>query len=368
MDELEDGYFRRLCKNLGFVCIAIDLELKIRSWNDQATREFDREQAEMLDRSFLLILAEADRDSAKRRFEDTIASKTSLEMEVKYLLPDGSRKTMVLITSPIIGDDGQCIGVSASMRDISRRKRLSKELARSRRMAALGRMAGGVAHHFNNILGGMLTSIDCVLTSDSPRELRKTLRLLAQSIGRATRITNQLTAFAESENELVEWIELNSIIDRFVERIRPQAQREGIHLETAIDRIESDPFESERLMSVLESLAQNAFDAMTEGGTLNVAMTGQGDSAIITIQDTGCGIPEDMQDRLFEPFFTTKGELAGGAGENIGLGLAAVHGLVSEMDGNISLTSRVGVGTQATVQLPLRRPAEKVERVGRLGC
>ena len=94
---------------------------------------------------------------------------------------------------------------------------------------------------------------------------------------------------------------------------------------------------------------------MSEGGTLTIKMARQENRAVITIADTGCGIPEDMQDRLFEPFFTTKGELAGGEGGNIGLGLAAVHGLVSEMGGTIRLTSQVGEGTQAEIRLPLDR-------------
>src|SRR5690606_36779199 len=126
-----------------------------------------------------------------------------------YPAADGSRTVLVLIISPIVDEAGKCLGASAGMRDITQRKQLSKDLAQAQRMAALGRVAGGVAHHFNNILGGMLTSIDYALSSDSPRELRKTIRMLAQAIGRATRITNQLAAFAEAENQLVEWKSLN---------------------------------------------------------------------------------------------------------------------------------------------------------------
>jgi len=109
-------------------------------------------------------------------------------------------------------------------------------------------------------------------------------------------------------------------------------------------------------MPVLESVAQNALDSMTIGGVLRVSLTGTADSAVISISDTGCGIPEDVLDRVFEPFFTTKGELGGGSSDNIGLGLAAVHGLVSEMGGTIRLASQIGKGTRVTIQLPLHRP------------
>lgn len=350
-----DRFFRHLCEGLGFVCIAVDRELRITFWNREAARQFGGTPEERLGRSILELLSETDRDEARRRLEETIETCSTREMEVKYPGEKGERTTLVLIMSPIVDEEGRCIGASASMRDISRRKRLSQELARSRRLAAMGEMSGAMAHHFNNILGGMLTSVDYVLTSDSPRELRRTLRMLAQSIGRATRITHQLAAFAESENERIEWTPINPILDQFLERVRPQARAAGIQLETDIAAVSSEPFEAQRLIPVLDSLVQNAFDAMPGGGTLRIEMKEEADSAVIRITDTGCGISEDLLDRVFEPFFTTKGELAGGAASNIGLGLAAVHGLVAEMGGSIDLTSRIGEGTRVTIRLPLHR-------------
>jgi signal transduction histidine kinase len=149
-------------------------------------------------------------------------------------------------------------------------------------------------------------------------------------------------------------------MDRFIERLRRQTEAAGIHLVSRIDAIPSGPFESNRLTSILESLAQNAIDAMPEGGTLTIEMSNQDDSAVIILSDTGCGIPEESLDHLFEPFYTTKGEL-GAEGVNIGLGLAAVHGLVTEMGGTISITSNVGKGTQVRLRFPLRREIGKLE-------
>ncbi len=353
--ELPDSVFRRLCEGLGFICIVVDRDLRITFWNEEASKQFGGTQEQRLGDSFLSILSESDRDEANRLFHETLETKHTREMEVKFSGETGERQTLVLIMSPILDEQGDCIATSASMRDISKRKRLSKELARSRRMAAMGQMSGAMAHHFNNILGGMLTSVDYVLTSDSPRELRRTLRMLAKSIGRATRITHQLAAFAESENEQVEWIPINPIMETCLERVRPQAKVSNIQLETQIASVSSEPFDAQRLMPILDSLVQNAFDAMPGGGTLRIEMLEIEDSAEIRISDTGCGIPEDMLDRVFEPFFTTKGELAGGNTGNIGLGLAAVHGLVAEMGGTIQMASRIGEGTQVMVRIPLHR-------------
>jgi PAS domain S-box-containing protein len=360
MATQSDRHFRNLCQDLGFTLIAIDRDLKIRFWNGQAEHQFGNSAAEMMGKCFLDIVHEQQREDVKRLFETTIKTQVAGEMEAKYIEDDGKRTTFVLIVSPIVDEAGRCVGASASMRDISERKRLSRELARSHRMAALGNMAEGVAHHFNNILGGMLTSIDYVLPSDSPRELRRTLRLLAQAIGRATRITKQLEAFAECEHEEIQKAELNLLLTEFIDRIKPQTERAGIQLATEIAEVGSGPFEAQRVMPVLESLAHNAFDSMAAGGTLTIRMQRDAEDAVITIADDGCGIPDDVLDRVFEPFFTTKGELGGGAGANIGLGLAAVHGLVAELGGAIHLSSRVGQGTMVEVRLPLHRAVEEL--------
>jgi len=359
MEGLPDRYFLHLCDHVGFLLVAVDPDLNIRYANLQAMQQFGAAGDALVGRSLPDLLPDAHREAARVLLVDTLSTKSTGEIEVKFEEDGGPRRTFVLIASPIIdGETG--LGVSVSMRDISARKRMSQELARSRRMASLGNMAGAVTHHFNNILGGMLTSIDSVLTSDSPRELRRTLRLLAQAIGRATRITKQLAAFAESENEPSESAELNPLMKTFIGRIQPQAERGRIHLVTHIDDVASPPFEAQRLMPVLESLAQNAFDAMTTDGTLTITMRRDNDEAVIDIVDTGCGIPDDMKDRLFEPFFTTKGALGGGDADNPGLGLAAVHGLVSEMGGKIELSSKVGAGTAARIRLPLNRRPDGV--------
>lgn len=353
-----DNYFRSLCENVGFGLIAVDRALTVQFWNAQAATLFGRSTGEMLGRSLLEVIQEPQKETARLLVKNTLATASANEIEVKFERDGGRRATLVLIASPINNTAGDCVGASLSVRDISERKRLSQELARSRRLASLGNMAAGVAHHFNNILGGMLTSIDYVLASDSPRELRRTLRLLAQAISRATRITKQLESFAKSEHEKAEWAELNMLLEGFVERVRPRAERASVTVQADLAQVPSSPFEAHRLIPVLESLTGNAFDAMSSGGTLTISLRQEGDEAVIVIADTGCGIPEDVLDRLFEPFFTTKGELGGGSKDNVGLGLAAVHGLVSEMSGSIRLTSKVGVGTAAEVRLPLNRPLD----------
>ena len=346
--------FHDLWDHLGFSCLALDPAGNVRHANRAACLQFGI-SAENQGTPFIDLLSEPDRPVATELFRSAIEKSESGEMETTYTDEEGARTTFVLIVSPIIEPNGRVLGISLCMRNISERKRLSKDLARARRMTSLGKMAGAVAHHFNNILGGMLTSIDYALPSDSPRELRKTLRLLSQSIGRATRITQQLAAFAESENAQHEQSTLDPIMTKFIAVLRPRCEKARVELIAKVEATPSGPLDEARIASVLEGIAQNSIDAMPDGGTLTVELSHDAENATISITDSGCGIPEDVLEHIFEPFFTTKGGLGGGDLDNIGLGLAAVHGLVAEMGGSIKAHSKVGKGTTVQLTLPLHR-------------
>jgi PAS domain S-box-containing protein len=356
MEPTGESYYRDICEHLGFIFIGVDRDLRIVFLNAEATKQLSYREIGA-GRLILDLYEKEDRPAVQKLFDNTIQTRTSGETEVKLLHGDEDPKTFVLIVSPIVDQSGRCEGASASMRDISLRKQLSQELSRARRMGSLGKMAGAVAHHFNNILGGMLTSIDLAMHSESIRDIRNTLRMLAQSITRATRITNQLAAFAASENAREEFSELSTIMAAFQVRLKRIPKSANTEIVTHFDPVEAAQFESGRLLSVLESIAHNGIDAMHNGGVLTVDLRQDGIKAVITITDTGCGMSKEMLENLFEPFFTTKGELGGGTAENIGLSMAAVHGLVTEMGGRISVTSKLGQGTRVVLRLPLNRDA-----------
>lgn len=349
-----DSYYRQVFEHLGFICVTVARDLTIQSCNREAIRRFGRSGESLEGKRFLDLVDPQDRESAEKLLTDCIENSQPGEMELRYQRGEERREIFVLIASPIVEGSGRVDGASISMRDISERKRLSRELAKARRMASLGTMAENVAHLFNNILGGMQTSIDCALPSDSPRELRQALRGLSQSIGRASRITRQLAAFAESENAQDQAVELAPIMADFVQRMRGRCEKSGIELETRITDVPTALFDGNRLTSILNSIAQNAFDAMTNGGRLTIELAQEGDSAVIRITDSGCGMSEETLEHLFEPFFTTKGGLGSEGMANIGLSMAAVHGLVGEMGGSIVVASRIGKGTTVQIHLPLR--------------
>ncbi len=364
MEATSDRYFESACRHLAFVFITVDEQLRVQFWNEAATRQFERTADQMRGREILEILPEDQRATVQESISRAITTGEAADIEIK--LPGAEHSVaLVMIVSPIVDEQGRAIGASLGMRDITERKRLSQEIARTRRMAALGRVAGSVAHHFNNIFGGISIKIDTVLGSNSPMEMRRALRGLAESIGQAARITNQLAAFAESENTTYAMVELNPLLTKFIEELRRRAKPLRIEIVTNIDDVASQPFEATRLMPVLESISQNAIDAMPSGGTLTIEMRRLGDDAEIAIRDTGVGMSPEMLERLFEPFFTTKTGEEVSSGKKIGLGLAAVHGLVSEMGGTISIQSKEGMGTTVRLLLPLKgSPGMDLEPTG----
>jgi PAS domain S-box-containing protein len=360
MDPVNDSVFRNLCEHLGFACIAVDRELCVFFLNDEAKKQL-ADRALTIGKSILELFEQSDRPAVQKLFDTTFATRTWGDTEVKFNCGEEARKTFVLIVSPIVDREGHCSGASASMRDISVRKQLSQELSRARRMGSLGKMAGNVAHHFNNILGGMMTGIDAALKSESMRDIRNTLRSLAESITRAGRITNQLAAFAASENAREDYRELDALMAEFKTRLNRMSKPPGMEIVTRFDPVQPAQFDGGRLLPILASIAQNAIDAMPGGGALTVELQQEGDDAVITLTDTGCGMSKEMMDNLFEPFFTTKGGLGGGTADNIGLSMAAVHGMVTELGGTIAVNSKAGQGTRVVLRLPLRKSEANTE-------
>ena len=259
--------------------------------------------------------------------------------------------------------------VVVNHRDVSERKTMEEALRRSeeqlrqaQKMEAVGRLAGGVAHDFNNVLTAIFGYTDLLrdqVPEGDPR--RGDVEEIRRAAERAAGLTRQLLAFSRKQVMQPRLIVLNDVI----EGLRPLLDRligEDIQLEIGgaddLARVRADPGQVEQ---VLMNLVANARDAMPEGGRLvvstrNEVVTGEsaerpglrsGTYVVVDVADSGTGITPEVQRRLFEPFFTTK-EL----GKGTGLGLATVYGIVKQMGGGIYVESRAGQGTTFTVYLP----------------
>jgi PAS domain S-box-containing protein len=247
--------------------------------------------------------------------------------------------------------------------EITERKRLEEQLMQSQKMEAIGQLAGGVAHDFNNILTAIVGYTD-LLTAEFDGNARQLedLEEIRKAARRAAALTRQLLAFSRKQVLEPRIIDVNDVVlnlDKMLRSLISENIELKTELATDLAAARADP---NQLEQVIMNLAINARDAMPEGGTLTIetgnatldqAYASQhvsvipGDYVMLAVSDTGCGMDQDTQARIFEPFFTTKPP-----GRGTGLGLSTVYGIVKQSGGNIWLYSEVGKGTTFKVYLP----------------
>lgn len=289
--------------------------------------------------------------------------KSRLEQEVINYTLTGERKNIVLSWSVVPSYEETFSKVLVSLVDITERKRLEEQLRQAQKMEAIGRLAGGVAHDFNNILtvikgySGLLMDS---LGSEDPQH--KDVEQIGKAAERASLLTNQLLAFSRKQVLQPAILDLNIVVMNMDKMLR-RLIGEDIELVTILDpnlgKVKVDPSQMEQ---VIINLAINARDAMPFGGKLTIETTNVmfdeeyirrhvetqlGPHIMLAISDTGQGMDKETRSHLFEPFFTTKEQ-----GKGTGLGLATVHGIVTQSGGHIWVYSEVNQGTTFKVYLP----------------
>jgi PAS domain S-box-containing protein len=266
--------------------------------------------------------------------------------------------------SAIRDAEGRIANFVSNGRDFTERLRLEAQLLQSQKMDAIGHLAGGIAHDFNNLLTIITSYSELALDSvapESPAQAR--IQEILSAARRAADLTRQLLAFSRKQPQALRVAELNPVVSGIVKTLR-RLIGEDIELVfipgKALGRIRLDPVQIEQ---ILMNLAANARDAMPQGGqctieTSNVQVDEQyvdrkraviptGRYAVLSLTDTGDGIPADHLSHVFEPFYTTKP-----SGKGTGLGLATVYGIVKQNQGFVWAYSEPGMGTVIKIYLP----------------
>ncbi len=268
------------------------------------------------------------------------------EQELRHR--DGAPVFVVANSVGIFDEHGELKRIQGYLFDITAHKKTEEQLRQAQKMEAVGRLAGGVAHDFNNILQVMLGTIEMLkVRQDHDPKVASSADELSHLVGRATALTRQLLLFARRGVTKPEKLELNELIGSAAAMLS-RLVRANVHF-TVTPTDEPLPITGDagQLEQVLMNLVVNAVDAMPEGGELEIRTGGGDDLVWFEVADTGAGIPPDIREKIFEPFFTTKG-----ADRGTGLGLSVVHGIVTQHGGSIAVTSDPGRGATFRVELP----------------
>ncbi|WP_380877660.1 hypothetical protein ACFB49_13720 [Sphingomonas sp. DBB INV C78] len=253
-----------------------------------------------------------------------------------------------------------------SLKDNSEESRLKNQVAQATKMQAVGQLAGGVAHDFNNILTAIIGHCDLMLLRHRPGESDyDDIQQIRQNSNRAAGLTRQLLAFSRQQTlrpQILQLPDVISEISNLIKRLMGEQVKLVVKHGRNLGQVRADPGQLEQ---VIVNLAVNARDAMHGGGTLTVqtyAVTAAevrrlnsdilpvADYTALSVSDTGTGIPPELLGKIFEPFFTTKE-----VGKGTGLGLSTVYGIVKQSGGFIFADSKPGVGTSFVIYLPVHR-------------
>ena len=291
---------------------------------------------------------------------------------VTWTRKDGHVASLLLSGHPVQDASGEITFFEIMVEDVTERLTLEEQLRQSQRLEALGQLAGGVAHDFNNILSVIIIEAQLGMRRlDEDDPVWKRLDEIKKAGDRATALTSQLLAFSRKQVIKPTTLNLNQLISgmhAMLTRLISEDIELNMGLAKTLDNVLAD---GGRLEQIVANLVVNARDSMTEGGVISIRTAMQTPTVqfrvmypnvqaeavvVLEVQDSGSGIPDEVKAKMFDPFFTTKER-----GKGTGLGLATVYGIVQRMGGAIDVESALGTGTTMTIYLPASEEVETEE-------
>lgn len=261
--------------------------------------------------------------------------------------PGGLRTTLFLTVIGVPGEEGSSAGDVLLLQDVTTLRQLETELRRNERLAALGKMAAGVAHELRNPLSsikGLAVLLKTRVGADT--EGRQTADVLVAEVERLNRSISELLDYARPEKLQVTTVGLHAILDKAMTLVGVDAAAQGIRVVPLFtEKSDLVAVDEDKMNQVVLNLLLNAIQAMSEGGELRLLTEREERWLVCTIEDTGAGIAAEHIPRVFDPYFTTKSD-------GTGLGLALSAKIVEEHGGTIAINSILGKGTRVSVRLP----------------
>ena len=351
-----------------------DIDGTIEYVNDACVRMTGYEKEDLLGRNPRILRSGEQDEAFYREFWQTIASGSVWTGKIMNRKKDGTSYMAELTVSPVRDSSGLVVNFVALTRDITQHLELSKQLFQAQKMEAVGTLAGGVAHDFNNVLQVALGFSELILEDEElPKHYRADLQKIYESAKRGADLVQRLLTFSRKTEIEPQPLNLNSRItdlQKMLDRTLPKMIAIQLLLDRRLSSINADKTQIDQ---VIMNLAVNARDAMPDGGKLifetsDVVLDEEyarmhvdakpGPHVLLAVTDTGSGIDKDALEHIFEPFYTTKG-----VGEGTGLGLAMVHGIVQQHGGHVRCYSEPGQGTTFKIYFPALVSAEEKEEI-----
>ncbi len=287
-----------------------------------------------------------------------LAATGSVTLEYRWCCADGTYRHLLDQTVVTRDEDGSPREFFGMWFDITERKQLEQNLLHASKLEAIGRLTGGIAHDFNNMLSVVIGNLDLLQRSIEGNErAQRRARMAMEGAQRCADLTHRLLAFSRRQPLQASVIDVNTLMPGLLELMRRTL---GERIEVSLTGCsEAWPIRVDRAQfeAALLNLAVNARDAMPEGGDLTIAVENRtiaegekpppGDYVVVSVVDTGTGMPPEVRERVFEPFFTTKE-----SGKGTGLGLSMVYGFVQQSDGHVEIDSALDEGTTIRIFLP----------------
>jgi PAS domain S-box-containing protein len=369
-------FSRSILANMNDALFLVDVDGRIVTANRAAERLLGHAPGGLAGNRAVDILCEADHAALYPRWG------TDATEDVLLMSRTGEGVPVNLSVSALLDEFGDIRGKALIGRDMRETEKLKDRVAQGDRLSAVGRLAGGVAHDFNNILTAVMGYSELVLDRLGPDDPnRKALEEIWKSGERASVLTRQLLAVGSRQRLQPRVLDLNVAIwdmDQMIKLSTEDAVEVRKKLDPALGLVRADPVQ---MVQVILNLVQNARDAMPQGGTLtietsNVVMDRErarlndnlptGMYSCLAVSDTGTGMTPEVKARVFEPFFTTKPKGQGG-----GMGLSAVYGIVKQSGGSIAVQTEIGQGSTFRIFLPHALEADNAavpaQSVGKAG-
>ncbi len=326
--------------------ISIDEQRRIVSVNSKAQDLFGRNEAEMLGQRLQQLVGDEECPLAPL----LKAGQEFVDQPMECLQQGGKEIPLKVSASRLRDRDGQFRGMVLILRDQREIRAMEQALERSRRHAALGLMAAGIAHEIRNPLGTLRGFAQYFSRSkNGDDKTHEYAELMIGEVDRLNRTVSALLQFSRPREAEIAPVDFGELLQRTIVFLQPDADNQQVQLKLTMPNPElSWPVDGDLLQQVLLNLLQNSLAATSSGGEIEVGAEQRGESLHLWVADTGCGLTTEDQAKMFDPFFTTRKE-------GTGLGLAMVQQIVEQHNGRVTVETQPGQGTRITLVLPKQR-------------